>query len=477
MNASTEYDPSYSRLYGSEFSAGAMVGPYIVERQWHRGALATLYRARHEKSGEPAALKVLHQQLSHSGKMLRRFEQESDALRRLQHPNIVEILESGELRDGRPFIATKWLDGRTLGEEIEQRGSFSAREAVSVVEQVGAALSAAHSLGIVHRDLKASNVMALRSGQGFTIKLLDFGIAKFLDPTFGAGAGLTSTGAVLGSPVSMAPEQIRGEPSDERTDIYALGVLLYQLLTGQPPFRGASYIEVEEMHLHAPAPRPGAAVPSVARFDPVVTRCLEKNRALRFDRVALVVEEVRRAFEAKAEAAQPAQRGIALYVQVYPLDENELSEETDEKAEAMLESARQSCRDSQMQLSLDSGHSFLALCPLPLDESAEREARERTVRVAIRTFDRLQELGHGARVRSALLLHAGPLSNERGSTGSLNPHETDLMAVSQWVPSHCPSGLLASRSALIGLEGTVVARPLENAGDFCSIQAGLGEGR
>src|SRR6516165_8662987 len=135
------FGSSHVGLYGSDFSEGAMVGPYIVERFWHRGELATLYQARHEKTGALAALKVLHQQLSHSGKMLKRFEQESDALKRLHHPNIVEILESGELRDGRPFIATEWLEGQNLSEEIERRGSFSAREVVLVMQQIGAALS------------------------------------------------------------------------------------------------------------------------------------------------------------------------------------------------------------------------------------------------------------------------------------------------------------------------------------------------
>ena len=459
---------SHVGLYGSDFSEGAMVGPYIVERMWHRGELATLYQARHEKTGALAALKVLHQQLAHSGKMLKRFEQESDALRRLRHPNIVEILQSGELRDGRPFIATEWLHGQTLAEEVEQRGSFSGREVVLVMQQIGAALGAAHALGIIHRDLKASNVIALRSGDGFTIKLLDFGIAKFLDPTFGAATGLTSTGAVLGSPISMAPEQIRGEPSDERTDIYALGVLLYQLLTGQPPFRGTSYVEVEEMHLHAPAPRPSSSVPSAARFDSVVARCLEKDRGARFSTVAMVIDEVKRAFEARADL-MPRGRAIGVYVEVQSLVNGDGFEETDERVEAMLQSARQACVQSGMALALDTGESFLAVCPLPVDEGAEREARERILATAMATCDRLRAMGNAAPVRTSFLLHVASLSNDTSYESSSIPVEGDLMAVSEWVPSNCPPGLLASSSVVLGLDGRFHFAPLHDDSAFCSV--------
>ena len=458
------FGSSHVGLYGSDFSEGAMVGPYIVERFWHRGELATLYQARHEKTGALAALKVLHQQLSHSGKMLKRFEQESDALKRLHHPNIVEILESGELRDGRPFIATEWLEGQDLSEEIERRGSFSAREVVLVMQQIGAALSAAHALGIIHRDLKASNVIALRTGDGFSVKLLDFGIAKVLDPTFGAAAGLTSTGAVLGSPISMAPEQIRGEPSDERTDIYAMGVLLYQLLTGQLPFRGASYIEIEEMHLHAPAPRPGASVPSAARFDSVVARCLEKDRAARFSTVAMVIDEVRRAFDARADLT-PRARALGVYVEVRSLAQGDAFEETDERVDAVLESARQACRQSNMALVLDTGESFLALYPLPADEGAERDARERILAMAMKTHDRLRAMGNGAPVRISFLLQVGPLASDASSA----PIAGDVMAVSQWVPSNCPPGLLASSSVLLGLEQRFHVAPLPDGSTFCSV--------
>src|SRR5262249_30262444 len=159
------------------------------------------------------------------------------------------------------------------------------------------------------------------------------------------------------------------------------GVLLYQLLTGQPPFRGASYVEVEEMHLHAPAPRPSASVPSAARFDPVVARCLEKDRASRFSTVATVIDEVKRAFDGRADSTLPA-RAIGLYVEVRSLAQGDAVEEADERLETMLESARQACEQSSMALALDTGESFLAVCPLPGDEGVERDARERILAMA-----------------------------------------------------------------------------------------------
>ncbi|MFP2912764.1 serine/threonine-protein kinase, partial [Pyxidicoccus sp. 3LFB2] len=244
-------------LYGDELGAGALVGQWVVAHVHYRGPASTLYRAKDTRTGVSAALKVLHPQAALGPTALRRFRREAATLQRLSHPHIVEVLGHGELPDGRAFIAMEWLEGRDLAAELAARGPLSPDEALEVLEQVGAALRAAHGAGVVHRDLKAQNVVRLSGrGEALLVKLVDFGVAKGLTPDSPGASTLTHTGVALGTPLSMAPEQIRGEPPDARTDLYAVGVLLFQLVTGQPPFQGTTRHEVEEQHLHAPPPRP-----------------------------------------------------------------------------------------------------------------------------------------------------------------------------------------------------------------------------
>src|SRR5689334_20966447 len=157
-------EPSAQSLYGEELSPGALVGGSVVEGVRYRGSAATLYRARAARTGEPVALKVLHLQFATARSALRRFQQEGETLRRLP--------------DGRPFIAMEWLEGRDLAAELAARGPLSAREALEVLEQVGSALQAAHGAGVVHRDLKAQNVVVGAGTAGPHVKLVDFGVAK-----------------------------------------------------------------------------------------------------------------------------------------------------------------------------------------------------------------------------------------------------------------------------------------------------------
>src|SRR5262249_13246467 len=160
---------------------------------------------------------------------------EARAVNLVRHPNIVDIYDFGELPDRRPYFVMELLEGLSVSALLEERGVIPASETLSIVEPVCAALQAAHDVGVIHRDLKASNIFVVRRGSESVIKLLDFGIAKLVQPGAG-GRGLTSAGTRLGTPYAMAPEQIRFGPVDARTDVYALGVLLHHLLTGRHPF-------------------------------------------------------------------------------------------------------------------------------------------------------------------------------------------------------------------------------------------------
>src|SRR5260370_2307413 len=338
-----------------------MLGSYVLDEVHYRGSFAVLYRAHHERTNRPAAVRLWHQHPLGWSKSIRRFHQEARALEQLHHPHIVQLLEAGELRDGRPYFATEWIDGQNLAEHIRQHGSLSLADAAAVLEQVGAALAATHALGIIHRDLKAQNIMVSRAGAGFGVKLVDFGIAKWLERPAGS-VGLTSTGMVLGTPVAMAPVQIRGENPDLRTDVYALGVLLHPLLTGLAPFRGVNAVEVEEMHLHAPPPPPSLLVPAAGAFDSVVLPSLRKNPQEPFHTVQSLVDAVRVAAAGFGSRASEANgRAVGVYVELRPPPgkvEAELEESWDGVAELALR-LRQRLTQLELELSLESSAAWL----------------------------------------------------------------------------------------------------------------------
>ena len=196
--------------------------------------------------------------------MVARFLREALAVNMIKHPNIVDIYEFGELPDGRPFYVMELLEGTDLRSMLNERGRFPPAEVLEILEPVCSALQAAHDHG--HRSPRSQGQQHLhrqqRGGEA-RVKLLDFGIAKLMHPDAGE-AGLTVVGTRLGTSYTMAPEQIRGDAIDPRTDIYALGVVLYHLLTGQYPFRAETMTDIERQHLEAPPPRPSQAAPRVA---------------------------------------------------------------------------------------------------------------------------------------------------------------------------------------------------------------------
>lgn len=422
-------------LYGELLAVGAQVGSWVVERIHYSGPVSTLYRARDVRTGSPAALKVMHARLAATSTALRRFQREAETLQRLHHPHIVSILEHGALPDGRPFIAMEWLEGGDLAAELASRGSLSPGEALEVLEQVGAALEAAHRAGVVHRDLKAQNVVRLASG-GETprVKLVDFGIAKGLFPGAPGASHLTHTGSVLGTPLSMAPEQIRGEPPDVRTDLYALGVLLFQLVTGRPPFPGATQHEVEEQHLHAPPPRASEYAPVPTALDAVIQRCMEKRREARYPDVGAVLEELRRGVLGRfSPTAQ--EHAVALYAEARV--EGELDESALEWLDRVLAHAAQAMGDAGLEVKVDGAGCLLAVAPL---RERPAEARARVMEAALAWVKATEASSFPGRGRLSALVHAGAL--------------TPLLRLPDWVVT-CPGGgLTATEAALQGLEAS-----------------------
>jgi serine/threonine-protein kinase len=222
---------------------------YRVQRLLGKGGMGAVYLADDEVLGELVALKVILSAFAaDEAGMVSRFRREAAAARRVSSPSVIRIHDLGEARPGLLYLSMEYFAGRTLTEVIAQRGVVPLKDVQDMLQQISAGLEAAHQAGVIHRDLKPSNVLV---GERGMIKIIDFGLA-----TTAVGDGLTATGAILGTPHYMAPEQLRGRPVDARTDIYALGALAYHLLCGRPPFAGENAIAIGFAHLSEPVTPP-----------------------------------------------------------------------------------------------------------------------------------------------------------------------------------------------------------------------------
>ena len=266
-------------------TAGTTLGPYQVLAPLGAGGMGEVYRARDTRLGRDVAIKVILAESARDPERIRRFEQEARAAGALSHPNVCAVLDLGT-HDGSPFVVMELLEGETLRQKLDA-GPIPARKAIDYAAQAAHGLAAAHEKGIVHRDLKPENLFVTKDGR---VKVLDFGLAKLTRPEALAPAGekpisiaATETGAILGTVGYMAPEQVLGKPADARSDLFALGAILYESLTGKRTFHGASYVET----LHAILNDEPASLSASGRdlppgLEPIVRHCLEKNPEERF---------------------------------------------------------------------------------------------------------------------------------------------------------------------------------------------------
>jgi eukaryotic-like serine/threonine-protein kinase len=252
--------------------------------------MGEVYRAFDSRFGRHVAVKVLRAAEATDSDLLRRFEVETHAVAALNHPNIVTVHDAG-VHDGVPFIVSELLDGETLRSRLtraaaEDAAGFPLDAVIALMTQVAEGLSAAHAAGIVHRDLKPENVFITHDGR---VKILDFGLAKF---SAGAESPLTLPGVTMRTVGYMAPEQLRGQAVDARADVFAFGVMLYEVITGRHPFRGASQVDTMTALLHADPPPVSALRPAVpAAFIEIVRGCLEKVANRRYASASDVLKE------------------------------------------------------------------------------------------------------------------------------------------------------------------------------------------
>ncbi len=278
-------------------TSGTRLGPYEIVAPLGAGGMGEVYRARDTKLGRDVALKVLPEAFTQDPDRLARFEREARALAALNHPNIV-TLYSLEEADGIRFLTMELVEGRTLAEEFLP-GAPAADRVVELAMELAGALAAAHEKGVVHRDLKPANVMLTRDGR---VKVLDFGLARLAraESALGATQAMTmaspisGAGFIVGTAPYMAPEQVRGESVDARTDLFALGIIIYELAAGRRPFAGATFADVTSSILRdAPEPLIGLRAELPGDLDRIVARCLEKSAPDRFQSALEVMNELR----------------------------------------------------------------------------------------------------------------------------------------------------------------------------------------
>ena len=299
-----------------ELATGTAVGEYRVLRKLGQGGMGAVYAGEQPTIGKRVAIKVLAPHCAGDSDLVRRFAEEARAANRIQHPHIIDIFSFGQLPDGRHYFVMEFLEGQSMAEAIDKQ-SLQPGELRRLLSQICGALEASHQAGIVHRDLKPENIWIARPPHSESyVKLLDFGIAKLLDP---ARTNVTQTGAMLGTPQFMSPEQCLGRLVDARTDIYALGVILYRIFSGQYPFTGTVITELVYQHVaDAPAP-PSRHRDMPPDLERIILDCLAKDPAARPQSARLLGERLEAALDTRSEAsAGAAVRGSALLSATVP---------------------------------------------------------------------------------------------------------------------------------------------------------------
>ncbi len=265
-------------------------GRYEIQARVGEGGMGVVYKARQISIDRVIALKMLNQQMANDPTWVQRFYQEAKACSRLQHPNTIRMFDFGQTTDGRLFMTMEFLDGISLRQALEN-GPLAPHRVIKILIQCCASLAEAHSIGIIHRDIKPDNVFLLNmAGSPDFVKLLDFSVAKLLE----GDRMKTQAGVVFGTPQYMSPEQGRGLPLDARSDLYALGILAFEMLTGNVPFNDDNPMTVIQMHLHGGVPPMSQNVPPSVQQ--IVRRALEKEASRRFQSAGEMMQQCQQVF-------------------------------------------------------------------------------------------------------------------------------------------------------------------------------------
>ncbi len=432
-------------IHSTALAAGTRTGDYQLEAPLAEGGFGQVYRAHHADSGRVAAVKILHSDLCNAPGAVARFLREVEVMVRVRHPAVVELLAWGTVDDGRPFLVMELLDGVDLAAELARHSRLAPARALAVLEPVAAALAAAHAQSVIHRDVKASNVFLASDGERERVVLLDFGIAKLALPD---ATDLTTSRQAVGTPVTMAPEQIAGGAVDARTDVYGLGVLAFHLLTGRLPFEDESPTVVQYLHAHARRPRPSALAPLPIEADDVIARAMAIVPAQRFADPVAFVDALRVALALPAEhAALEPRTAIGVLVEIRA-DPDVLADPDDAllaDLDGLLPLAETMLEAGGLRPAVQGGN--LTLWARPLAGADDPAAREAAVELACQISaalearpDRDPRVGYVAVAHVAIAL-----------CDSDGVRAGDLCDVAGWTPDPVERGALATEAALDGL--------------------------
>src|ERR671919_283440 len=278
--------------------SGQMLGPYRIINQIGKGGMATVYKAYQASVDRYVAIKVLPSQLAESKEFATRFQQEARIIAKLEHPHILPVFDYGE-SDGIAYFVMRYLEAGTLKDKMVAHRPLPLNEIDRIFTQLTDALRYAHSFGIIHRDLKPANALIDSHGNIF---LTDFGIAKLLES---ASPRLTQTDAIMGTPAYISPEQAQAGPVDQRSDIYSLGIILYEMVTGSVPFTAETPLAVLFKHISDPLPPPSLVKPDIRpAVEKVILKALSKDPRDRFSTAAEFVAAWERALETREKVAE-----------------------------------------------------------------------------------------------------------------------------------------------------------------------------
>jgi len=305
-------DPAESSVPESADSSGnSLIGQtlenrYRINHSIGEGGMGIVYEAEHIEIEKKVAVKVLREDLSNQTELVERFKQEAKSASRIGHPNIVNVTDFGRTPDGGAFFVMEYLEGEDLSSLLERQGTLTADESVKIISQVCKALEAAHAQGIIHRDIKPENIFLARVGGERVIKILDFGIAK-MSGFSESGKKLTRPGVVFGTPEYMSPEQAQGKNPDHRTDLYSVGIILWEMLAGHTPFKGDDFMAIISQHLFNEVPpiheaNPDAQLP--VGMEQIITNSVAKKREERYQSAKHLMKDLERSIRGDMMARQ-----------------------------------------------------------------------------------------------------------------------------------------------------------------------------
>ncbi|MBX9669836.1 MAG: protein kinase [Candidatus Obscuribacterales bacterium] len=316
-----EDEPKVSLRMSDSFSTDGCGPDYELLELIGIGGMGTVYKALDKTNQRFVAIKILKHELIEDPSILKRFQQEAASLQHLCHENVTRVYAQGQTTSAAPFIVMELIEGISLLDLLEQRGNLPIKEAVTIFKQTSEAVAYAHANGVVHRDLKPSNIMLISSDTGYEVRVVDFGISKFLGPQ-GSDAStnkLTQTGEIFGSPAYMSPEQCLGERIDERSDIYSLGCIMYETLTGKNPYFSENPVKAIVNHMELDAEPfeiefKHLCIPH--KLENIVLKCLRQRPELRYKSAELLVKQLSRAESGFELPAGLLRRSVAAAIDI-----------------------------------------------------------------------------------------------------------------------------------------------------------------